>query len=285
MSTEGLHRVLVAGILLVCSPSGAGVWGGDGLTQADDVRTRAEAAVERIRRADFEGDRHALRRLSADLASMAAPSAALGSLLFYWRGFARWRSAINGFNDGETPAAIEADLNAAIDAFEEARRADSGFTDATAGLVSCLGYLMYMHRHDAARITELVARARPLMEQAERADPDHPRLLWVLGPSRWNAPRGAADGGAPGRQAAVIAGYERALDTLRRQRRPSDPLVPAWGEPELLMNLAWSHLNKSAPDVAAAEKYATEALALVPHWHYVRDILLPQIRRAKPRPR
>lgn len=282
MTTEGLHRVLVVGILLVCVASDAG--GADGRPQPVDVRTRAEAAVERIQRADFEGDRDALRRLSTDLASMAAPSAALGSLLFYWRGFARWRSAINGFNDGETPAAIEADLNAAIEAFDEARRADPGFTDATAGLVSCLGYLMYMHQNDASRFSELAARVRPLMEAAERTAPDHPRLLWVLGPSRWNAPRGAADQSAADRQAAVIAGYERALDTLR-QRRPSDPLVPAWGEPELLMNLAWSHLNKSTPDAAAAEKYATEALALVPHWHYVRDILLPQIRRAKPRPR
>jgi hypothetical protein len=54
--------------------------------------------------------------------------------------------------------------------------------------------------------------------------------------------------------------------------------MPSWGEPELLMSLAWSSLNKTTPDVAAAQKYATEALAIVLYWHYVRDILLPQIR-------
>jgi hypothetical protein len=47
------------------------------------------------------------------------------------------------------------------------------------------------------------------------------------------------------------------------------------------MNLAWANLNKSAPDVAAAERYAESALKLVPYWHYMRDILIVQIRAAK----
>ena len=53
---------------------------------------------------------------------------------------------------------------------------------------------------------------------------------------------------------------------------------PAWGEPELLMTLAWGNLNRQKPDLQAAQKYANQALALVPYWRYVRDILLPQIR-------
>jgi hypothetical protein len=35
------------------------------------------------------------------------------------------------------------------------------------------------------------------------------------------------------------------------------------------------------PDVPAAEKYAKQALELVPHWHYVRDILMAQIHSAQ----
>jgi hypothetical protein len=58
-------------------------------------------------------------------------------------------------------------------------------------------------------------------------------------------------------------------------------LDPAWGEPELLMSLAWATMHASSPDVTAAEGYANEALALVPYWHYLRDILMPQIRSAK----
>jgi len=51
------------------------------------------------------------------------------------------------------------------------------------------------------------------------------------------------------------------------------------------MSLAWSSLNRATPDVNAADQYAHAALALVPYWHYVRDILLPQIQTAKDAPK
>jgi hypothetical protein len=47
------------------------------------------------------------------------------------------------------------------------------------------------------------------------------------------------------------------------------------------MSLGWSELNRTTADLDAAEKHARSALALVPYWHYVRDILLPQIEKAK----
>lgn len=37
----------------------------------------------------------------------------------------------------------------------------------------------------------------------------------------------------------------------------------------------------SGPDLQQAEAYAGQALALVPDWHYVRDILLPKIQSAR----
>ena len=45
--------------------------------------------------------------------------------------------------------------------------------------------------------------------------------------------------------------------------------------------LAWSQLNRTTPDARAAEEAARQALALVPHWRYVRDILIPQVQAAK----
>jgi hypothetical protein len=47
------------------------------------------------------------------------------------------------------------------------------------------------------------------------------------------------------------------------------------------MNLAFANLNRATPDIAAAERHAQSALTLVPYWHYVRDILMVQIRKAK----
>jgi hypothetical protein len=40
-------------------------------------------------------------------------------------------------------------------------------------------------------------------------------------------------------------------------------------------------MTKNPPELYTAEKKARDALEIVPYWHYVRDILLPQILAAK----
>ncbi|MEZ5320237.1 MAG: hypothetical protein R2752_22735 [Vicinamibacterales bacterium] len=62
----------------------------------------AASIVAAIRRADYEGDRDALRRLESDLAARDT-SPADESRVHYWRGFALWRRAINAFNDAPDP--------------------------------------------------------------------------------------------------------------------------------------------------------------------------------------
>src|SRR5262245_10417440 len=68
--------------------------------------------VPRIQRADYEGDRAALQRLHDELAPVPAEPHA-GSRVRYWRGFALWRRAINGFNDKVDVAVLEQDLRGA----------------------------------------------------------------------------------------------------------------------------------------------------------------------------
>ncbi len=116
----------------------------------------------------------------------------------------------------------------------------------------------------------------PIAKSAKASAPDNPRLLWVAGPNLWLTPPERGGG-----QEKAIANYERGLEIIRKTPPATDPLQPSWGEAELLMNLSWSQLNQTKPDVAAAERNARAALALVPHWHYVKDILLPQILAAK----
>ena len=72
--------------------------------------------------------------------------------------------------------------------------------------------------------------------------------------------------------------FQRALEAVTRAEVQ---LEPSSGEPELMMNLVFARINAATPNPPLAEKYAREALALVPFWHYIRDILLPQIQRAK----
>jgi tetratricopeptide (TPR) repeat protein len=236
--------------------------------------------VVQIQRADYEGDRASLKRLYSDLAPIPQDKK-LASRVLYWRGFALWRRALNGFNEGADARELEQDMQQAVREFDDAVARDPEFVDAEAGAVSCLSNLLYLNRKDPARVQELVNKTTPLAKHAEAAAPDNPRLLWVLGPNRWYAPPERGGG-----QDRAIATYQEGLAAIREHRESiSDPIEPAWGEPELLMNLAWSSLNRSTPDLKAAGQYAEAALKLVPYWHYVRDILIPQIRAAQAKAR
>jgi hypothetical protein len=92
--------------------------------------------------------------------------------------------------------------------------------------------------------------------------------------------------GAGGGQEKAVATYQKGLDAIREHKGSTNvPLEPTLGEPELLTSLAWSNLNRTTPDLKAAEQYAQSALKLVPYWHYVRDILMPQIHTAQAKAR
>jgi hypothetical protein len=241
---------------------------------ADLSRDAIVHSVTQIQRADYEGDRTALERLHDELKPIPEDNK-LASRALYWRGFAMWRRAINGFNETPTPNDLEEDLNQAVSDFRDAIAHDPAFVEPKIGAGSSLGYLMYLHRKDQARVQELLQQSSPLLKEAMAEDPDNPRLLWVLGPIRWSSPPERGGG-----QDKAFELYNKGLEAVRKQKPSSDPLEPSWGEPELLMNLAWSNLNRTTPDPKAAEEDAQAALRIVPYWHYVRDILMPQIRAA-----
>jgi hypothetical protein len=232
--------------------------------------------VQQIQWADYAGDRPALKRHHDQLTPIPEDNK-LASRALYWRGFALWRKAINGFNESPTPKDLEEDLTQAVTDFRDAIARDPAWVEPKIGAGSSLGYLMYLHGKEPARFQELLQQSSPLLKEAMAAAPDNPRLLWVLGPIRWSSPPERGGG-----QDKAFEIYNKGLEAVRNQKRDaSDPLEPTWGEPELLMNLAWSNLNRTTPDFNAAEQYAQAALKLVPYWHYVRDILLPQIYSAQ----
>lgn len=245
------------------------------LYASDDAHKRATKIVVAIQRADYEGDRAALKRLYGELAPFLE-NRNLAVRVHYWRGFALWRRAINGFNDHVDSAELQEDLRQGLDEFNESAKQGPAFVDAKVGALSCLGFLAYaIYQQDAknAEIQPLIERAQKLRAEIETTSSDDSRFLWVIGPMVWNTPPERGGG-----QAKAIEGYEKGLQILQKHQHPiHDSLEPSWGEPELLMSLAWSSLNQAKPDPLAAERYARSALELVPYWHYVRDILMPQI--------
>lgn len=245
----------------------------------------SEKIVTAIVRADYEGDRVALDRLYTELKAVrsAEGNRRQAAQLHYWLGFAKWRRSINGFNVNANTTELEADLRAAIAEFDASLAADPTFTDAAVATIGCLQNLMFIHRNDKAKADEIVKRFLVVFKEASQADPDNPRLAWLDGGGKFYMAQFAPAAERAKQQAAAVETYRRGLEHARKQSRSVSALQPTWGEPELLMSMAWASLSQEKPDVAAAEKYAQEALTLVPHWHYVKNILMPQIRASKPR--
>ena len=247
----------------------------------DASRGQAVKIVAQIQRADYEGDRATLNQLYEQLLPFV-DEPELASRVRYWRGFAKWRRGINGFNETPTPKDLAEDLTEGESEFDAAIQRDPGFVDAKLGAASCVINRLFLegvfaNEKDPTRFREILAPASLLLKDAAAAAPDNPRLLWVIGPNQWSTPLDRGGG-----QDKAMATYQKGLEAARAQKRgTSAPLEPSWGEPELLTSLAWSNLHRDMPDLSAAEQYAQAALKLVPYWHYVRDILMPQIRAAQ----
>ena len=264
-----MRYVLITAIVLSSLSSASG-------TSSNEAHADAARIVSKLRRADYQGNQTAMQKCHDDLLRFLE-NKEISSRIRYWRGFAMWRKAVNGFNDSVDRNELEQDLKQALDEFKEAAAKDSRFVDAKIGMISCLGYMAFMNRQDQARAKEFVGQILPVVKEVKEVAAENPRFIWVLGPILWNTPPERGGG-----QDKAIENYERGLAVFEKNRTPvTDPLEPSWGKPELMMNLAYSHLNKTATDVNAAERYARSALEIVPYWHYVRDILLPQILEAK----
>lgn len=255
----------------------------------DKTREQAIQIVSRIQRADYEGDRGELKRLSGELAPYLEDKD-LNAKVHYWRGFALWRRAINGGNEKVPPREMEEDFKQAVVEFEAALAKDPAFVDARSAAGSTLGNLMalYVRNPDLspdfkepAQRQPSIDKAMAYMNDAQAADPENPRVWWVLGPVRYYLSFQRKEGPDKASDAALEM-YQKGLEAARKREYPNnDPLTPAWGEAECLMSLAAVNFYRPTPDLAAAEEHARSALKLVPHWHYVRDILLKQIAEAK----
>jgi hypothetical protein len=156
-------------------------------TRANDIAKQVTPIVEQIQHADYAGDRTAMQKGYDDLRPFLEDKK-LASRIRYWRGFAQWRRAINGFNDAVDPKELTHDLNIALDEFKVAIELDPKFVDAKVGIISSLGFLLFADPQDEARKKERVEQILATEKEASAMAPDNPRLIWVHGPILWNSP-------------------------------------------------------------------------------------------------
>src|SRR5580700_6468327 len=143
---------------------------------ADPSREQVVKIVTQIQRADYEGDRAALNRLYEQLVPFV-DEPELASRVRYWRGFAKWRRAINGFNETPAPTDLAEDLTEAESEFDAAIQRDPGFVDARVGAASCLLNRLFLegvfaNEKAPARLREILAPASVLLKEATAAAPD-----------------------------------------------------------------------------------------------------------------
>ena len=112
MSAQNGRAFLFALTILALSVAAPEIYAAD-KTNSELSRDSIIRIVTQIQRADYEGDRLALKRLHDELMPIPEDNK-LASRLLYWRGFALWRGAINGFNETPTPEDLEEDLTQAV---------------------------------------------------------------------------------------------------------------------------------------------------------------------------
>jgi hypothetical protein len=240
---------------------------------ANKSETRLAGLAARVLSADYRGDRPELRKLEAELAGLDAGG--LNDHRDYWRGFALWRRAMNGFNETPTPTDLDADVVEALERFRAALERRPDWDDVKSAMLGCWGNRIFLAGNDAEKRQKLLEEAGEFYKWVMAYEGENPRVLWIKGGLQMVVPPSA---GGDWRNAAAtlrsgVAGAWREANA----GPPAPPWVPAWGGPENLMNLAYLYSRDKTPDRAAALAYAEGALTAVPHWRYVREVLLPQI--------
>jgi len=223
--------------------------------------------------ADYRGNRPELAALEAELARL--PDGPLDAYREYWRGFALWRRAMNGFNESPTPQDLASDLEKALARFQNSLTRRPDWMEARLGMVGCWGNLLYLAGKDDVRRKALLDDALPSFREVMRNAGDNPRALWIKGGMEMAAP--PPTGGDFVKAATTL---EHGVASAWREALSNEPVPawePRWGGPENLMDLAWLYSHAPEKDRRAALAYARGALTAVPSWHYVRDVLLPQI--------
>lgn len=260
--------------MVLCGCAGTRPPAQDAVRASGAVQSRDHALqhwVQAIVVADYEGDRAQLDRLYVESDRyLGAPS--VQARVHYWRGFAKWRRAINGANETPVPTDLVDDVDLCIAELRRSGELDPSFVDARIGEIACMGLALFF---DAARAgaPEFLDRYRMLLADLKVTGVGNPRYVWVWGMAYFNQPA-ERGGGADN----VIAAYHDALRDVRAGTGVAiSPLDPSWGEAELNVNLAYSYLNKPAPQLDLAQLHVDAAIRLVPTWHYARDILRPQI--------
>ena len=109
---------------------------------AQNPEARLAELAAAVLNADYRGDRPALASLEAELGRLDVPTRV--EYRDYWRGFALWRRAMNGFNEKPAPDDLASDLEKAVARFKASQEVRPEWIEAKLAMVGCWGSLLYL---------------------------------------------------------------------------------------------------------------------------------------------
>ena len=230
--------------------------------------------------ADYRADRAELARLDAELGDLDAGK--LNDYRDYWRGFALWRRAMNGFSVKPAPEDLDADLVKALERFQSALARHPDWDEVKSAMVGAWGNRIYLAGQDAEKRKKLLEQASAFYKWVMAYEGENPRVLWIKGGLQMIVP--PASGGDWGKAAETLRKGVAGAWTEARAATPAPSWAPKWGGAENLMNLAYLHSHLPTPERATALAYAEGALTKAPEWHYVRTVQLPMIESLPAKP-
>jgi len=227
--------------------------------------------AEEISTADYRGQSEYLRLLASKSLSHIV-SGPEGNIARYWRGFALWREVLNRLNEGATRENVDSVLSAAIAEFSELLVLQPKNVEAMVGLAGCLQVRIFLWADDSRVFQATIVKAAVPVKMMREIQPDNLRVGWIVANALYRTPESAGGG-----RDQAIAYAENLLFEVQ-PTVVADPLLPQWGRVELMASLAWM-LNDMNPGDKRAVEIASEALKLRPDWYYLKETLLPTLKK------
>jgi hypothetical protein len=229
------------------------------------------AVRERAYVANFRNDQAGLRDAVQAFARLAGDET-VAPFARYYAGWAKWCLAASQVAGGDIKGAIESGEGSAVD-MRAALALRSDLSDFHTGLANALIVVVSLDRGRFPALAKEIVDAR---RRALDLGPTNPRALLMDAGMIFNTP--------PERGGDQQKGIDRWLEAIHRfeeERRspPANPLMPDWGLPLAYGWLSQIYLNATPPRLEEARHAADTALELRPDFWFVREQIVPKLRR------
>ena len=213
----------------------------------------------------------AFERALADTSLAAASTSSAESWGHYYIALADYRIADRLLAaDEKNKGAAAEHLKTAVEHLQKATETeiDPQAAEAYVLLSSAYGRQIGL---DPIKGMTLGRRAQKSLKKAVQLAPDNPRVVLCMAIRDFNTP-----GMFGGSKERGLQGFQRAAE-LFAQEEPIDPIQPAWGHSRTYawLGLAYQDRGELAPARAAFAK----ALAINPHFSWVKNVLLPELEK------